>query len=291
MGKYEAILKIAEQGNITKAAMELGYTQANLSHIVHRMEEEFQCILFHRERRGVYPTAVGNQMIEIMRQIEELENELYITAMSNRDRILRVSSIYSVSGTILPDILNQFYNQFPDAVVTVLEYGTWAEIENAVKTGDVDLAFYGGTYYVGHEFIPMYQEPYYCVVSEDHPLAEQEMVSVKEMSQYDIILPSEGTSNAVIRDLVKELHMAPNLIPKLEGDRGTVALVEGDLGISLLPGLALRHTRRRVKAIPVKEDPVRTVGILCRSYYELPDIAKTFIQLAKDAFDGLSPAF
>lgn len=287
IGKYEAILKIAEQGNITKAALELGYTQANLSHIVHRMEEEFQCILFHRERRGVYPTAVGNQMIEIMRQIEELENELYITAMSNRDRILRISSIYSVSGTILPDILNRFYNMFPDAVVTVLEYGTWAEIENAVKTGDVDLAFYGGTYYVGHEFIPLYQEPYYCIVSEGHPLAEQEMVSVKEMSQYDIILPSEGTSNEVIRDLVKELHVAPHLIPKLEGDRGTVALVEGDLGISLLPGLTLRGMHRRIKAIPVKESPTRTVGILCRSYYELPDIAKTFVKLAKDAFEHL----
>lgn len=288
MGKYETILKIAELGNITKAAAELGYTQANVSHIIHRMEEELQCLLFHRERRGVIPTMVGSQMIEVMRKIEELENELYIISMSNRTQVLRVSSIYSVSSTILPDILNRFYNQYPDAVLTIPEFGTWTEIEGAVKSGDVDMAFYGGTYYAGYEFIPLYKDPYYCVVNKDHPLAEKDITDVREMGQYDIILPSEGTSNAVIRDLVKEVRIAPHLIPKLESDRGTVALVEADLGISILPGLALRNIHRNIKCIPLRENPMRDVGFLCRSYYELPDVAKTFIKLTKQVLDSLS---
>lgn len=289
MGKYEAILKIAEMGNITKAAGELGYTQANVSHIIHRMEEEFQCLLFHRERRGVIPTAIGSQMIEVMRRIEELENELYLISMSNRTKLLRVSSVYSLSRSILPEILNRFYNMFPDAVVTVPEYGTWTEIENAVKSGEVDIAFYGGTYYAGYEFISLYKDPYYCIVSKDHPLAEKESTNIQEMSQYDILLPSEGTSNAVIRELVKDIHIAPNLIPKLEGDSGTMALVEADLGISILSGLSLRNHHRAIKCIPLEEKPMRDVGVLCRSYYELPEAAKVFIKLAKTVLDSLPP--
>lgn len=287
MGKYEAILKIAELGNITKAAEELGYTQANVSHIIHRMEEEFQVLLFNRQRRGVTPTKIGNDMIKVMKQIEDLENELYLIAMADRKRLLRVASIYSVSSTVLPGILTEFYKKYPDAVVTIPEYGTWMEIENAVKSNEVDLAFYGGTYYSGYEFISLCRDPYYAVVSSNHPLAQHKQINAQNMSQYNVILPSEGVSNAVIRDLVREIHISPHLVPRFESDRGTVAMVEADLGISILPGLALRNIHRNIKCIPLEEKPSREVGFLCRSYYELPDVAKDFIRISQNRFKHL----
>lgn len=289
MGKYEAILKIAELGNITKAADELGYTQANVSHIIHRMEEEFQVLLFNRQRRGVTPTKIGDEMIKVMKQIEDLENELYLIAMADRKRVLRVASIYSVSSTVLPEILTDFYQKYPDAVVTIPEYGTWMEIENAVKSNEVDLAFYGGTYYSGYEFISLCKDPYYAIVSDRHPLAREERINAQDMSQYNVILPSEGISNAVIRDLVKEIHISPHLVPRLESDRGTVAMVEADLGISILPALALRNIHRSIKCIPLEEKPEREVGFLCRSYYELPQVAKDFIKISQKAFQSLGP--
>ena len=287
MGKYEAILKIAELGNITKAADELGYTQANVSHIIHRMEEEFQVLLFNRQRRGVTPTKIGGNMIKVMQQIEDLENELYLIAMADRQRVLRVASIYSVSSTILPGILTEFYKKYPDAVVTIPEYGTWMETENAVKTNEVDLAFYGGTYYSGYEFISLGTEPYYAIVSARHPLADRTQISAEDMRQYNVILPSEGISNAVLRELVREMHISPHLVPRLESDRGTVALVEADLGISILPRLALRNIHRKIRCIPLEEKPTREVDFLCRSYYELPEVAKDFIKLSRRAFQAL----
>lgn len=287
MGKYEAILKIAELGNITKAADELGYTQANVSHIIHRLEDEFQVLLFNRQRRGVTPTKIGNEMIKIMQQIEDLENELYLIAMADRKRLLRVASIYSVSSTVLPEILTEFYHKYPDAVVTIPEYGTWMEIENAVKSNEVDLAFYGGTYYSGYEFISLCKDPYYAIVSSKHPLAQREQINAQDMSQYNVILPSEGISNAVIRDLVRGIHISPHLIPRLESDRGTVAMVEADLGVSILPALALRNIHRNIRCIPLEEKPTREVGFLCQSYYELPDVAKDFIRIAQKAFQRL----
>lgn len=34
---------------------------------------------------------------------------------------------------------------------------------------------------------------------------------------------------------------------------------------------------------------MRDVGVLCRSYYELPEAAKVFIKLAKAVLDSLPP--
>lgn len=282
MGKYEPILKIAELGNITKAADELGYTQANVSHIIHRLEDEYKILLFHRERRGVVPTAAGRDIIDIMRKIEALENEIYLTAMSYRTEMLRVGTVFSVSGTVLPEVLTRFREKYPEAVLTLPEIEDWGGIERAVREREVDMAFYAGTYRSGFEFIPLLNDPYYVVVEEEHPLAGQESVTLEDLEDDTILLPSEGTTNAVIRNLVKEMHISPHIIPKFQGDRGTMALVEAGLGISILPGLTLLNSRRRIRAIPLEQRPHREVGFLCRSYYELPEAAKAFIKYTKE---------
>ncbi len=282
MGKYEPILKIAELGNITKAADELGYTQANVSHIIHRLEDEYKILLFHRERRGVVPTAAGRDIIDIMRKIEALENEIYLTAMSYRTEMLRVGTVFSVSGTVLPEVLTRFREKYPEAVLTLPEIEDWGGIERAVREREVDMAFYAGTYRSGFEFIPLLNDPYYVVVEEEHPLAGQESVTLEDLEDDTILLPSEGTTNAVIRNLVKEMHISPHIIPKFQGDRGTMALVEAGLGISILPGLTLLNSRRKIRAIPLDQRPYREVGFLCRSYYELPEAAKAFIKFTKE---------
>lgn len=282
MGKYEPILKVAELGNITKAADALGYTQANMSHIIHRLEEEYRVLLFHRERRGVIPTEVGQNIIELMRKIEDLENEIYLTAMSYRSQMLRVGTVFSVSGNLLPRVILVFRKKYPDAVLTLQEIETWSGIERAVQEKSLDLTFYCGTYHSGFEFIPLLKDPYYVVVSQDHPLAEKKIIHAEEMQDYTILLPSEGTENAVIRDLVKNRHISPHIITKFQGDRGTMALVEANLGISILPGLSLKNTLRKIRAIPMVEAPARDVGFLCRSYYELPEIAKSFVKITQE---------
>ena len=285
MGKYEVILKIAELGNITKAADELGYTQANVSHIIHRLEDEYQVLLFHRERRGVTPTVAGRDLIGLMRKIEDLENEIYLTALSHRTHMLRVGTVFSVSGSLLPRVLIRFREKYPEAVLTLPEIETWGGIERAVQSNQVDFSFYCGTDHSGFEFIPLLKDPYYVVVSEDHPLADREMVSAEELKDETVLLPSEGTTNTIIRNMVKTMHISPHIVPKFQGDRGTMALVEANLGISILPGLTLKSTLHRIRAIPLTEGICRDVGFLCRSYYELTQVAKSFINITKDVVD------
>ena len=62
-------LKAAETGSITRAALALGYTQAGVSLVVRRMEEECGFTLLLRDKSGVRLTDEGARMLPIMREI------------------------------------------------------------------------------------------------------------------------------------------------------------------------------------------------------------------------------
>ena len=61
-------LKAAETGSITKAALALGYTQAGVSLVVRKIEEECGFHLLIREKNGVRLTDAGARLLPIMRE-------------------------------------------------------------------------------------------------------------------------------------------------------------------------------------------------------------------------------
>ena len=57
VNKYEAFLKAAELGSLTRAAAELGVTQSAVSHMIGALEEELGFSLLKRGRGGARATA------------------------------------------------------------------------------------------------------------------------------------------------------------------------------------------------------------------------------------------
>ena len=58
------LLKIAEFGNLSRAAEALGMTQPSVSRNLRELERSFEAPLFHRTGRGVQPTEIGKIAIE-----------------------------------------------------------------------------------------------------------------------------------------------------------------------------------------------------------------------------------
>lgn len=281
MGKYEPVLRVAELGNITKAANELGYTQSGLSHMIAALEKELHITIFNRERQGVTLTSAGEDLIEIMYQIETLESTLYETALSHRTSTLRVGSFYSVSSNWIPGILKDFYVSYPNTLVRLIEKADYKTVEEDIQAGKLDCGFFAGTHYSNVDFIPLYKDPYYAILPLDNPLSDQNTVTLEDISQYSFIMPSEGISNTVIRDLIKHLHMSPNLVSESLDDLATLTLVENGLGVTILPGLIAKTTFRNIATVALAGDYYRTIGIMCKSYLSATDVTKAFIQSVK----------
>ena len=69
VNKYEAFLKAAELGSLTRAAAELGVTQSAVSHMIGALEEELGVRLVVRSSKGVTFTYEGEQFMIWARRI------------------------------------------------------------------------------------------------------------------------------------------------------------------------------------------------------------------------------
>ena len=284
MGRYLPVIKTAECGSLTRAAHLLGYTQPSLGYIINNIEDELGVKLFYRDQRGVTLTGAGVQLLEIMKKIEEMENQLRQTARAAAGGLLRVGIFSSVASQWLPAILREFYGKHPDALVKLSHQFYYLNGEIGVKDHSLDCAFFTGKCPPGLEAVPLYQDPYYLVVSRDHPLAEQDRADLSVLGEERFIPTNESfDSESAIWDVYQTFSQSNLVDFEPQENHTAIAMAEAGLGMTILPGLDLvdLSANHRVKALPLKEGLTRTISLLCPRESERPALASAFLSIAK----------
>ena len=285
MRKYLPVIKTAECGSLTRAAHLLGYTQPSLGYIINNIEDELGVKLFYRDQRGVTLTEAGAPLLEVMKKIEAMEDHLRQMARAGAGGLLRVGIFPSVASQWLPAILREFYEKHPSALVKLSHQFYYLNGEIGVKDHSLDCAFFTGKCPPGLEAVALYQDPYYLVVSADHPLAGQEAVALSSLTGAERFIPTNESfdSESAIWDVYQTFSQS-NLVDFEPRENQTcIAMVESGLGVTILPELSLYDLLpgRRVKAIPLKEDVSRTISLLCPPKEERSAVTSAFLQLVQ----------
>ncbi len=284
MGKYLPVIKTAECGSLTRAAHLLGYTQPSLGYIINNIEDELGVKLFYRDQRGVTLTGAGVQLLEIMKKIEETEDLLRQTARATAGGLLRVGIFPSVASQWLPAILREFYEKHPNSLVKLSHQFYYLNGEIGVKDHSLDCAFFTGKCPPGLEAVPLYQDPYYLVVPQDHPLAEQDRADLSALGEERFIPTNESfDSESAIWDVYQAFSQSNLVDFEPQENHMAIAMAEAGLGMTILPGLDLvdLSANHRVKALPLKEGLSRTISLLCPRESERPALASAFLTIAK----------
>ncbi len=133
-------LVVADTGNLTRAASDVGRTQSAISLQLKRLEESVGQPLFDRGPRGVALTESGRQLLPYARRIVGLMNET--TAAMRRkplDGVVRIGIPEEYGDTVLPRALAAFAESHPSVDVTVLCGYTSQQME-ALENDQLDLA-------------------------------------------------------------------------------------------------------------------------------------------------------
>src|SRR5436309_3635326 len=133
---------LARTGSFTETARELHLTQSGVSHSVKALEGDVGCRLLDRMGKKVVLTQAGEQFLthatKILQEMENARESLGHLGKWGRGR-LRLGASTTACQYILPTVLREFKESFPEHTITI-EPGDTPEMVAGLLRHRIDLA-------------------------------------------------------------------------------------------------------------------------------------------------------
>lgn len=213
----QAFLAVAETESFSLAAQRLHLTQPAVSKRIALLEESLNNQLFDRLPRKILLTPAGEALLpkakHIMSELLEIKTEL-ANLSGDISGTLRIGTSHHIGLHHLPHILRQFHTAYPQVKLAMQFLGSEAACE-ALANGELDIAF-ATLPLEAHpklDMQPVWRDPLSFVCAHTHPLAKYKKPSLKDLTQFEAILPETNTvtfeiiENAFKRDKLS-LHSA-----------------------------------------------------------------------------------
>jgi DNA-binding transcriptional LysR family regulator len=268
---------LARHGSVTAAAKELHYSQPTVSHHLARLEAETGAQLLQRVGRGIRLTQAGQLLAaraaEIIGRIDAAHAELAAHVGLRTGRV-RLAGFSSAIGSFVPRAAAALTTRHPGLRVSLVDTHPPEALE-LLRAGKVDVA---------------------VIFRYDETEPEPDGVRLHHLLDDPVYLLStrRGQTLAALRDatwiagcdrcrrhllaLCAEEGFEPR-IGYVSDDMVVIqALVVAGLGVTTIPGLALRA--HRVKGIVARELPGSHRHIYAATYGQPPDPPPTAALLA-----------
>ena len=167
---YELLLELNESKNITKTAQKLYMTQPAITKRIQKMEEELQCTLFLRSKKGILFTPAGEQILpyasEILANSRKLKEQ--VSACQNQVcGTLRLGSSLNFSHYRLPRIIKAYTDQYPLVDVQITT-GQSKHLFQLLNRDEIAIAIMRGRYVWDEAIQLISSEPMCFVCSKEN---------------------------------------------------------------------------------------------------------------------------
>jgi DNA-binding transcriptional LysR family regulator len=266
--RMRVLREVAARGSFSAAAEALSFTQSAVSQHVAALERETGTQLVERGRRGVRLTDAGRVLVghadAILARIDSAEEELAALAGLRGGR-LRLISFQSGGATLAPRAVAAFHTRHPHVELSMLE----AEPDEAaarLRAGDADIALV-----YDHPSVPellpadldllhLVDDPYEAILPAGHPLAKRRRFELSNLADDPWIASSDAAGcRRIVRALCHEAGFEPRVAFEVDETTAAQALVAADVGVTLLPRLALSAVHPGVVVRQLADTPMRRV--------------------------------
>lgn len=282
LAKFEVFRTVIELGGLSKAAEALGLTQSAVSHAIASLESDFGFTLLTRGRSGISLTSNGERILLYIHEILKW-NEQMMQEVANINGIevgtVRIGTFPSVFIQWLPQIMKQFKQSFPLIEIKLFE-GNYDDIEQWIVNGAVDFGFLSLPTSKAFEVIPLKKDKMLCILPDTHPLHQQDKIYFEQIKNEMFIMPKSNIDKDV-RKILKNNNVTPEIQYEVEEDQAIIAMVQNNLGISILPEMILYRIPNNVCVINLEGDNYRSIGIAATSLKNISPAAGKFIEYVK----------
>lgn len=284
--KVKALLTAIEQGSLTAAAQELGYTQSGLTHMMNSLEEELGLSLLVRSKAGVHLSPSGQELLDKMRDFLQASDELERSAEKLRERsisILRLGAYSSIARQWLPTILANFRTDSPDTDVSITMStinGTYELVKNDML--DCAIVSYQPALCQGLTWVSLRNDALVAILPGDYD-GEEFSFPVEKFADHDFLMPANGFDLDIMPALNAPGHKVMPRIRYTNLDDDIVAsMVEHKLGVSILSELVMQGIRDKVCALPLDPPAYRQLGIIINERHRNDRNIRRFINCARE---------
>ncbi|KXT83463.1 LysR family transcriptional regulator [Streptococcus panodentis] len=288
--KCQAFLKAAEQGSFTAAADSLSYSQSGITRMISSLEEELGFPLFIRQKKGVTLTEDGRLMLPLLRELVQAHQHAEELGAAIRGLVrgsLTLGCYFSVSSMWMPEILQQFAQDFPQVKVTMLEGGN-KEIAKWLTEKSVDLCFCAKPGRgVDCDWIELYQDPLVAWLPSQHPKAAAASFAIKDLERESFIHTLPGQDTDQDRLIEQEGLKLQTRFSTKDGFT-TYNMVEAGLGVSFNQRMIARKWSGRVAQVPLAPQRFVSLGLALPRSADPSPAAKRFIACVEEMVEELA---
>ncbi|TLP66978.1 LysR family transcriptional regulator [Parasedimentitalea maritima] len=262
-------LSAFETGSFSHAAKANGVSQPTISAAIQKLEGVIGGSLFHRHRRGLTATPLGDRLYaEVAGSVAQLSGVVHRLQPETR-RDLRIYCHPDVLLSPFAAGINLLKRAHPE-----LFLGFTPHVDEA------DLAFVcDGCAPEGHMFQPLRRDPYGVALNRQHPLADGESVDLAELA-------AEARIHRPYCPHADRLPSEPDLPPlppaQAVHDQQVLDLVAAGLGIAFVPmSHDGAHTDVVLRLLRNAPQVFRTLGISARKTVFARDCAQFLIEVTQ----------
>ncbi len=285
-------ITVVEQTTYTRAANILHISQPSLSAAIKKLENELGLTLIDRSSRDLWITKEGKILYQeskkLLNHYEHVSDEM-VRLKQQGPLELSIGLIES-SMFFVPEILTSFKKEYQDVRVSIFETLSLSDVERALNNFEIQLAI--TNQYIHKEdieTIPIYEEKLVALLPLEHHLKEKEFLKIKDLDGEDFIVCKEGfQTRKDILNAFSKANVKPNIQFEIERFETGCSLVEGGLGITVVPENYVKYSKKTNYTIKRIDDSSisRIVYLAYDKNRYLSPLVMRFKALVGEFFEG-----
>lgn len=289
-------VRVAEEENISRAALKLHVSQPALSRQIRDLEDELGFPVLERSAKSVRLTDAGRTFLAearaVLQRVADGVAAARAVAAGGRGEI-HVGYAPSLTARLLPPTLRAFQAALPRLRVRLHDLST-EEMLAGLRDGKLELALVvrpTRAMLRGLRFEPLIRDPWRVAVANLHPLAHRRAISLKEVADQSLVAYSRQEYpeyHEMLSAVFARTKARLRIAEEHDSVSSLIAAVEAGVGAALVPESISCLSGSRLKLLALEPEPAPLVVGAALPQSRRSASTETFLKSAREAAETIS---
>ena len=208
---------VALYGGFSNAAEALLLTQPAISDQVKKLEEEYDVLLFSRQKKQVKLTKQGKKLFEITKRLFEVESQVMEFLSENKTFTtgtlrIKADSTFHVLGT-----LAKFRERFPQIKI-IIKTGNSHDVIQDLLSYDADIGVLGtNPKHPSIDAIKLGKSPIIAFTAKSNSISKKKYLSIKQLAELPLVFREPNSKTRQKLEAAAEAE-GISLVPVIEAE-------------------------------------------------------------------------